>query len=224
MTGAASASAECIALVQLGVPWSHRRMSHVHVWSWRALVPLVFAIAGCGDSSTTDTQSETAEASTSASTGTSAEAGTEDATTDATTTDTDTNTGDGDGDTETGDTDDSDGEPNGVVCFIGNATSCGVGEVCCESSRSGLICIAPEDACDGPAFACDGSEDCPALCCGTDQGSECADTCENAVRLCTNDAQCETGQRCCPLGGGIPFGALTSCVQVPEGQECDMPP
>lgn len=129
--------------------------------------------------------------------------------------------GGADAGTDAGTTGSDAGPANGVEC-VGTA-NCAVGQVCCGGSTA-IVCQSATAPCDGPVLACDGTEDCPgAVCCQT-IGTACAATCTGGVRICHADSECNTGERCCPNGGGVPQGALEHCLALAAGTPCPAPP
>ncbi len=136
---------------------------------------------------------------------------------------TDSGTGDAgpsDGGVSDGSTVDDAGGPNGVTCLGAADGGCDPGQVCC-STGSGDTCQAASASCTGVALACDGTEDCTSgTCCGTSSGTACAASC-TSYHICHVDAECGTGETCCPVGGAIPLGSLDHCV---TSQRRQLPP
>ncbi len=115
------------------------------------------------------------------------------------------------------------GGPDGVRCVGAEGDSCPVGQVCCGGALE-ITCEPPTGSCVAGAIACDGSEDCPdAFCCGSGGGTMCASVCEGQ-RICHARTECNSGEDCCPNGGGIPNGALMHCLALDPGTSCPLPP
>jgi len=76
------------------------------------------------------------------------------------------------------------------------------------------FCLPTSSACEGPAFECDGPEDCASkTCCSPGDGLvRCVDagTCSLYV-ACHFDDDCPPGKRCCDTPAGVIRACLTGC-------------
>lgn len=107
---------------------------------------------------------------------------------------------------------------DGVNCA---GTACAVGEVCCDGEGIDCTTLA---GCPGVVYACDGPEDCAgSSCCLGSAGSACG-TCAGSTRYCHTEADCSTGETCCPNGGAVPAGGFMHCTTLEPGTGCPLPP
>lgn len=107
---------------------------------------------------------------------------------------------------------------DGVNCA---GTPCAVGEVCCDGEGIDCTTLA---GCPGVVYACDGPEDCDgSSCCLGSAGSACG-TCTGSTRYCHTEADCSTGETCCPNGGAVPAGGFMHCTTLEPGTSCPLPP